>query len=87
MTHERKPRGGWSNPASAANGARSAASPQNGRPPQTATLRLGQRLMLQERADGAPLPLVAGTVATIERGVPRIVTVTLDDGRELRLMI
>ena len=87
MTEPRKPRGGWSNSASAKNGAKSADSPSNGRPPQTATIRLGQRVAVLERNPVGLLPLVAGTVTEIKRGVPRVVVVTMEDGTEYRLMI
>lgn len=78
MTRGRKP---GPQSAAAANGAK------GGRPPQTATLRLGQRLALAAHYPAGMAPLVTGTVTEIKRGLPRLVIIQMDDGAEYRLMI
>lgn len=52
---EKKRRGGWSNPASAANGRNSANSPTVGRPKVKAEFRRGEQLVI-ERIPLAPSP-------------------------------
>ena len=64
-------------------GARAGSGPA----PQSATLRLGNRIAISERREGGMLPLVGGTVAEIKRGSPRIVVLAMDDGSEIRMMI
>lgn len=63
------------------------ARPGAGAKPQTATLRLGQRLAMHQRTPDGFAPIVAGTITEIRRGVPRIVVIVMEDGTEYRLMI
>ena len=64
-------------------GARAGSGPA----PQSATLKVGDRIGISERREGAMLPLAGGTVAEIKRGSPRIVVLAMDDGSEIRVMI
>ena len=80
---ERK-RGGWTNPASADNGRKATGG---GRPPQSTKLRIGDHVAVSERTADGVTPRVTGRVTAIDRKLPRGVTITMDDGGELRLWI
>jgi hypothetical protein len=83
-----KRRGGWSNPASAANGRKAADSPDSGRPPTKAEIREGDGILLsQVYADGGFVDLGRGTARIERRGRSRIVVVPQADGSEIRIVI
>lgn len=59
-------------------------APGAGRPPQTATLKLDARVGFTRRLkDGGVVPVESGHVASIGRGSPRAITITLDNGDTL----
>ena len=84
---EPKKRGGWSNPASAANGAKSAESDASGRPPTQAIIRDGDGIMIsQVYADGSYVDLGRGKVTIRKRGHGRVIAIAQEDGSEIRII-
>jgi hypothetical protein len=86
MAEQRKPRGGWSNPASAENGRKAADSPNAGRPQQETRqevrLRVGGRAIVQERMPEGSLPIQPGRITHLRTGE---ITITMDDGRVIKV--
>lgn len=81
---QQKPRGGWSNPASAENGRKSKAG---GRPITTAKIHKGDGLMVgQVYPDGGYVDLGRGKVRIEARGLSRIIIIEQSDGSEIRIL-
>lgn len=75
-------RGGWRNPASAANGK------AGGRRITSATIRTGDGLLLsQVYPDGGYADLGRGAVTVTGRGNSRIITIPQPDGSEIRILL
>jgi hypothetical protein len=58
-----------------------------GRPPQSATLRLGGFVAAYERTTEGQTLRKRGTITAINRGVPREIVVTFEGGEELHLWV
>lgn len=80
MGNERK-RGGWTNPAAAANGK------AGGRPATSVTLRTGDGVMMAHVYPDGAEDLGRGTVTIESVGRSRIVRIAQADGSEIRILI
>lgn len=62
------------------------ALPGSGRPPQSTRLNIGDGVAIKTVSDGHSTAFELGTVARIERGIPRTVVIELRNGDTIYLL-